>query len=497
MQRKLVFEQAPPLATAPNRVDVALFVGFCAPRHHPDGTARVALNVPVLLDAWSDFEHRFAWDQRHYNADSHRPLIGGTYLGAAVRSFFTQGGRRCYVISVDDAHPLTDDYATRRQFLNHLLPGFDSGFLDFSPLEPSTWRGAWWLWDLPDVSFLCLPDLADILRADPPAEDLDDHAPVDLPREQFVECSGVEAPVLEDRRARLIQAPTVDEQGYSEWARAVRMLGLFLRRFRPDVQLVAALPIPTPDLTTSLIRLLDDSTFAPLRYGLDESGTGIGSAWVQLTYPWLRTPGSDRLPDGLESPDGVLTGMLARNALTRGTFRSAVKQPLVDVYDLMPTLSQQEMSHHSDPRRRSLVERVSLFGRSVSELALLADVTADVDAGYRQAHSNRLISLLVREARRIGTDAVFETSGEQTWAQIRGQMEALLRAIYQTGALRGENERDAFEVRCDRTTMTENDIDHGRLICTVTISPAAMLEKIRVVLALNENGLVSLLPATA
>jgi phage tail sheath protein FI len=103
----------------------------------------------------------------------------------------------------------------------------------------------------------------------------------------------------------------------------------------------------------------------------------------------------------------------------------------------------------------------------------------------------------VREARRIGTDAVFEPSGEATWAQVRGQMEALLRALYRIGALNGNSERDAFEVRCDRTTMTQNDIDNGRLICTVSVAPAAAIEQIRVVLSFNQNGLVSLLPAAA
>lgn len=497
MLRNLVFEQAPPPTTAPNRVDVALFVGFCAARRNRTGAPLVATDIPVLFDAWGDFDRSFAWDQRRYNDDAERPIIGATYMGAAVRSFFAQGGRRCYVISVGEPNPLTDVYAARVERLNRLLPGFRTGMFDFSPVAPETWRGAWCLWDLPDVAFICLPDLADLLRADPRPDEVDDDAPVGLPPEQFVECSTVEAPPLADTRSSLISAPRVDEAGYAEWARAVRMIGLFLRSFRPDVQVVAALPIPVPELTPSLIRLLDDSAIAPLRYGLDDSGTGLGSAWVQLTYPWLRTQGSARLPERLESPDGVLIGMLARNALTRGTFRSAVKQTLVDVYDFDPALSVEEMTHHSDYRRRPLLERVSLFGRSVSMVGLLADVTADLDEGYRPANINRLLALLIREARRMGTDVVFEVSSERTWAQLRGQMEALLRALYAIGALRGESEKEAFTVRCDRTTMTQNDLDNGRLICTVMFAPAAPIEKIRVVLAFNQGGLLSLLPALA
>ncbi|MEZ4834396.1 MAG: hypothetical protein R2873_20810 [Caldilineaceae bacterium] len=246
MLRNVVFEQARPAATAPGRVDVALFVGFCAPRQDRSGAALAPVNAPVLLDAWGDFDRRFAWDERRYTNDPDRPIVGGTYLGAAVRSFFVQGGRRCYVVAVDAPGPLTDAYADRRSRIDRLIPGFDSGFPTFSPVEAATWRSAWWLWDLPDVSFLCLPDLADVLRADPKDEELDDEAPLSLPPEQFVDCSVVEAPPLEDVRSRLISAPRLDEVGYVAWARAVRMLGLFLRRYRADVQLVARCLSPWP-----------------------------------------------------------------------------------------------------------------------------------------------------------------------------------------------------------------------------------------------------------
>jgi hypothetical protein len=490
MFRSLIFEDAPGPPSAPNRVDIALFVGFCAARP----SAGAPLDRPVLCDSWGDFDRRFDWDARTLNDTTLEPVVGSTYLGAAVRSFFAQGGRRCYVVCAGAPNALTLSYAQRLARVDTLIPGYTTGFFDFSPLEASSWRGAWWLWDLPDVAFVCLPDLADLLRMEPRPDELEADGSAPLLREQFVECSLVEAPPPRDTRARLISAPRADEIGYRDWARAVRMVGLFLRAYRPDVQLVAALPMPADELGSTLLHLLDDSQLAPLRYGLDDSGTGIASAWVQLAYPWLRTSGSGRLPEQLESPDGVLVGMLARNALTRGTFRSAVKQTLVDVYDVAPALRNDELFRHSDPRRKTLIERVSLFGRAVSQLALLSDVTADLEESYRPASINRLLALLLREARRLGDDVVFEASSEVVWAQLRAQIEALLRALYAIGALNGPSEVEAFQVRCDRRTMTQSDLDSGRLICSVTFAPAAPIEQIRVVLALNQGGMLSLLP---
>jgi phage tail sheath protein FI len=37
--------------------------------------------------------------------------------------------------------------------------------------------------------------------------------------------------------------------------------------------------------------------------------------------------------------------------------------------------------------------------------------------------------------------------------------------------LLGDKPEKAFFVRCDRSTMTQNDIDNGRLICLVGVAP--------------------------
>jgi hypothetical protein len=49
----------------------------------------------VPIDSWEVFDHLFAWERRPLNETGR---LGTTYLGAAVRSFFAQGGRKCYVI---------------------------------------------------------------------------------------------------------------------------------------------------------------------------------------------------------------------------------------------------------------------------------------------------------------------------------------------------------------------------------------------------------------
>jgi phage tail sheath protein FI len=100
--------------------------------------------------------------------------------------------------------------------------------------------------------------------------------------------------------------------------------------------------------------------------------------------------------------------------------------------------------------------------------------------------------VIVRAARTLGEDSAFEPSSEQTWADTRARLDALLDALFQGGALQGATAADAFTVRCDRSTMSQSDIDNGRVIAEVVFQAAAPIERLTVVLALDEGGQVSL-----
>jgi uncharacterized protein len=106
---------------------------------------------------------------------------------------------------------------------------------------------------------------------------------------------------------------------------------------------------------------------------------------------------------------------------------------------------------------------------------------------------SRLVEIVLRAVRRVGESMVFDTNGPALWTALRSAMEALLTDYWREGGLRGETSADAFDVRCDRSTMTQNDIDNGRLIAEVTLAPAAAIERITVVLAL-EAGAASAAP---
>jgi len=60
--------------------------------------------------------------------------------------------------------------------------------------------------------------------------------------------------------------------------------------------------------------------------------------------------------------------------------------------------------------------------------------------------------------------------------------------LWTLNALDGDTVSDAFSVRCDKTTMTQNDLDNGRLIAYVTFTAASTIETITVQLAMATSG---------
>jgi hypothetical protein len=507
----LIFEASSPRAdAAANRTDVVCFIGFAKTR---DIEAPAALTrwlqhegwwgtdtavasrpgVPSLYDLplpihnWEQFDQLFEWDRRVYDEMS---TVGATYLGAAVRSFFVQGGRKCFVISLGEPVALEADRGLRDALLLQLVPDYNG-----QRSHRSEWHGLHHLFGLPDVSFVAMPDLPELTslyRADTV-----DPVEVPPPEPRFVECSQPAAPAPVDKEVIRLSAPHSMDADYLLWRSAVRRTVRWLSDFRRDVQFLAALPLPHK-LSTASRNLLSFMHLQGWLTGTLHADGSLATAFMQLGYPWVQTDYGGDLPANLEPPDGVMSGVLARNALSRGTFRSTTDLTIHDVLDIWPGLAQSQqfgLDPASPPQaspRAPLIDRISLLGQTTEGFRLLSDVTTSNDPNYRQASINRTIALVMRAAHTIGEEYVFELSGERLWQQIRDRLGDVLAALQVAGALAGQRPQEAFQVRCDRSTMTQQDIDDGRVVVNVMIRPAGSIETMNIQLAMGDGGRISL-----
>jgi uncharacterized protein len=98
------------------------------------------------------------------------------------------------------------------------------------------------------------------------------------------------------------------------------------------------------------------------------------------------------------------------------------------------------------------------------------------DQEHKYINVRRLLIFLERSIEQGLQWVVFEPNAEPLWARVTQTITNFLTDVWRGGALEGTAPGQGFFVKCDRTTMTQSDIDNGRLICVVGVAPVKPAE---------------------
>jgi phage tail sheath protein FI len=84
----------------------------------------------------------------------------------------------------------------------------------------------------------------------------------------------------------------------------------------------------------------------------------------------------------------------------------------------------------------------------------------------------RRTALFIEESLYRGTKwVVFEPNDEPLWAQIRLNIGAFMHNLFRQGAFQGKTPQEAYFVKCDKETTTQNDINLGIVNIVVGFAP--------------------------
>jgi uncharacterized protein len=84
----------------------------------------------------------------------------------------------------------------------------------------------------------------------------------------------------------------------------------------------------------------------------------------------------------------------------------------------------------------------------------------------------RRLALFIEESLYRGTQwVVFEPNDEPLWSQIRLNVGAFMRNLFRQGAFQGASPREAYFVKCDNESTTQNDINLGIVNIVVGFAP--------------------------
>jgi uncharacterized protein len=193
---------------------------------------------------------------------------------------------------------------------------------------------------------------------------------------------------------------------------------------------------------------------------------------LAMYYPWLVAGAGTK--KATRPPSAVAAGIYARLDRARGVWKAPAGQDAaaIGVTGVAAQVTSAEMealqSAGINPIRKMDGGEIVLWGaRSFA-------VTSDPE--WKYVNVRRLFLFLERSIEEGLKWAVFESNGEDLWAQVRLEVSSFLHTAWRAGAFQGTKPEDAYFVKCDRTTMTQNDIDSGRLIAMIGIAPVKPAE---------------------
>lgn len=195
------------------------------------------------------------------------------------------------------------------------------------------------------------------------------------------------------------------------------------------------------------------------RSQLDSTKAALYYPWVVVANPLTRTPTEITLP-----PSGFVCGIYARNDIERGVYKAPANEIVRGAlrFEREINFAQQEVLNPLG------INCLRFFpGRGYR---VWGARTVSSDPEWKYVNVRRYFNYLEASIDHSTQWVVFEPNGERLWSNIRETIAAFLFNEWRSGALLGSQPEQAFFVRCDRSTMTQNDLDNGRLICLIGVA---------------------------
>lgn len=201
--------------------------------------------------------------------------------------------------------------------------------------------------------------------------------------------------------------------------------------------------------------------------------------YAALYHPWLTIP--DPYPTSLSNihefplpPSGHVVGIYARTDIERGVHKAPANEVIRGIVGLQRLLNKEQQDILNPfPVNINVIRDFRSNNRGIRVYGGRV-ITSDSD--WKYVNVRRLLIFIEASLDRGLQWVVFEPNAEPLWARVRRSIVNFLTLVWRNGALEGTKPDEAFYVKCDRTTMTQTDIDSGRLIVQIGVAPVKPAE---------------------
>ncbi|MDQ0111007.1 phage tail sheath family protein [Paenibacillus harenae] len=194
------------------------------------------------------------------------------------------------------------------------------------------------------------------------------------------------------------------------------------------------------------------------------------SSYCALYNPWLQVFDPLDKRNIFIPPSGTIAGVYSRSDSTRGVQKAPANETLRGVVgiDVQYNNGEQDILN---PAGVNLIR--SFTGQGIR---VWGARTCSSNTLWKYINVRRLFIFLESSIKNGSNWVVFEPNTEQLWARVQRTIEAFLTRVWRDGALSGTSPGEAFYINIGRTTMTQDDIDNGRLICVIGVAPVKPAE---------------------
>jgi uncharacterized protein len=196
----------------------------------------------------------------------------------------------------------------------------------------------------------------------------------------------------------------------------------------------------------------------------------IDSSYAAFYVPWIWTPnplakaGSAISAEISVPPTGFIAGIYARNDEQHSVAKAPANEVLLGASRLERDINFAEQGI-LNPLGINCLRYFPNRGFRVWGAR-----TASSDPEFMYVNVRRYLIYLEHSIDNSTQWAVFENNGPALWSRVKEAIDSFLYNEFKEGNLLGDNPTQAYFVRCDRTTMTQNDLDNGRMICLIGVS---------------------------
>lgn len=194
------------------------------------------------------------------------------------------------------------------------------------------------------------------------------------------------------------------------------------------------------------------------------------STYAALYHPWLLVFDPLDKRNIAIPPSGSVMGIYARSDNERGVHKAPANEAVRACVGLDCNFNKGEQDI-LNPKGVDLIRAFPGMG-----IRVWGARTVSSDGSWKYVNVRRLF-IFIEESIKANTNwVVFEPNDETLWVRVKRTIEVFLTGLWRNGSLAGTSTDEAFYVNVGRSTMSQDDIDNGRLICVIGVAPVKPAE---------------------